>query len=108
MAHAPAPMPFYSILGKAQWSTDYVNRLPDSAFLVIEAGGKLDESKRTVPRSLRHLPVYDVDGLLDLAHLQNAIAQLPKAGPWLTPGERKKLEERARAMLARALVKNHK
>lgn len=108
MAHTPAPDPFYSILGKAQWTTGYINRLPDSAFLYVEPGGKKDDTGRTTPRSLRHLPVYDVDGQLDIAHLRNALAQIPKAGPWLTDDLRKKLTAQAQSLLERAQKTTHK
>lgn len=108
MAHNPAPDPFYSILGRAQWNTAYVNRLPDSAFLHVESGGKKDPSGRTTPRSLRHLPVYDMDGQLDIAHLRNAIAQIPKAGPWLTGALKTSLTDKARKLLEQAQGTTHK
>jgi hypothetical protein len=108
MAHAPAPTPFYSLLGKAQWSSDYANRLPDSAFLVLEPGGRKDEAGRTAPRSLRHLPVYDAEGHLDLPHLVDAITQLPKAGPWLAGPERDRLRDKAQGLLERAQATTHK
>ena len=60
------------------WSTAYKNDLPDSAFLIIENGGKKDAEGKTTPRSLRHLPVRDKSGKLDVAHVQNAMAQLTK------------------------------
>ncbi len=64
---------------KAVWSTAYVNRLPDSAFLYIESGGEKDDEGKTKPRSLRHFPVRDESGSIDHAHLANAIAQAPKS-----------------------------
>ncbi len=60
------------------WSTAYKNDLPDSAFLVIKAGGKKDSEGKTVPGGLRHFPVRDKSGKLDLPHVQNAMAQLTK------------------------------
>ncbi|RTL06438.1 hypothetical protein EKK58_05655 [Candidatus Dependentiae bacterium] len=107
MSHPPAPDPFYSLLGKAQWTSSTINRLPDTAFLYVEPGGKKDETGRTAPRSLRHLPVYDVDGHLDLAHLRNALAQIPKAGPWLTDELRTRLTSQAQSLLERALKTTH-
>ena len=94
-----ADTPFFSNLGKAEWPTAYVNRLPDAAFLFIEPGGTKDSSSRTSPRSLRHLPVYDADGLLDLPHLRNAIASVPKAGKWASTKLKRELQDKARALL---------
>ena len=51
-----------------------VNDLPDSDFAYIETGGSKDSSGRTVPRSLRHLPIHDA------AHIRNALARLPQTG----------------------------
>ena len=48
-----------------------INDLPDSDFAYIEPGGKQIEGK-TVPRSLRHLPI------MDCAHVRNALARLPQ------------------------------
>lgn len=51
-----------------------VDNLPDSAFLIVLLGGKVDETGRTVPRSLRVLPYKDVAGKIDRAQVQNALA----------------------------------
>jgi hypothetical protein len=53
-----------------QKSRKQINDLPDSDFAYIEPGGSKDESGRTVPRSLRHLPI------MDCAHVRNALARL--------------------------------
>lgn len=47
-----------------------INNLPDSDFAYIEPGGKKDDQGKTVPRSLRHLPI------MDCAHVRNALARL--------------------------------
>lgn len=60
----------------AEWSTAYVNDLPDSSFAYISPGGKKDAEGKTTPRSLRHLPYKDKDGKVDAAHLRNALARL--------------------------------
>lgn len=60
----------------AEWSTEQVNDLPDSSFGWIEPGGSKDESGKTAPRSLRHLPFKDKDGKVDAAHARNALARL--------------------------------
>ena len=82
----------------ATWTQSYKNRLPDSAFLVVEPGGRLDASGRTVPRSLRHLPVYDLAGRLSLSHVRSVLGSY---------GQRAKIPARAKAkamVLARALL----
>jgi hypothetical protein len=63
----------------AEWTTAFINDLPDSAFLYIAPGGEKDDDGRTTPRSLRYFPYRDATGKVDLPHLRNAIAQAPKA-----------------------------
>ena len=52
------------------------NDLPDGAFAVIEPGGTKDDTGKTTPRSLRHLPYKDKNLKIDLPHLRNALARL--------------------------------
>jgi hypothetical protein len=86
---------------KAVWSTAFVNDLPDSSFLFIETGGKKDSEGKTVPRSLRHFPVKDQNGKIDLPHLRNAIARIPQSNaPGLSADKKSALQDRARRMLA--------
>lgn len=66
------------IAKKAVWTTEYINNLPDSAFLYIESGGKKVGGK-TEPRSKRHFPYKDASGKIDLPHLRNAIARIPQS-----------------------------
>lgn len=54
---------------KAVWTTKYVNSLPNSSFLFVEAG---EEGKK----GKRHLPYKDANGRVDLPHLRNAISRL--------------------------------
>ena len=54
----------------AKISTRSKYDLPDSDFAYISPGGKKDASGKTVPRSLRHLPIPDA------AHVRNALARL--------------------------------
>ena len=54
----------------AKMSSKQKNDLPDSDFAYIQPGGKKDDSGKTVPRSLRHLPIPDA------AHVRNALARL--------------------------------
>jgi len=62
-----------------EWTTAYINDLPDSCFAYIEPGGKKDNKDKTVPRSLRHLPYKDENGKVDLPHLRNALARLSQS-----------------------------
>lgn len=58
---------------KAEASTASMNDRPDSDFAYIESGGTKDEHGRTVPRSLRHFPIYDA------AHVRNALSRAPQS-----------------------------
>jgi site-specific DNA-adenine methylase len=90
-------------LDKAAWSRAYINDLDDDSFLYIESGGKKDESGKTVPRTLRHFPVRDADGNLDLPHLRNAIARIPQSKiPGLTDKDLSALQDKARRLVAEA------
>lgn len=81
------------------WKAAYVNELPDSAFLYIEAGGKKDGDEKTTPRSLRHFPYRDDSGKVDVLHLRSAISEAPKATT-VAEAVRRRVEERARRLLA--------
>lgn len=63
----------------SQWSTAFVNDLPDGSFLYISPGGKKDDSGKTAPRDLRHFPVKDGAGKVDLPHLRDALSRIPQA-----------------------------
>jgi len=85
---------------KAVWSAAYINKLPDSAFLHIESGGKKDAEGKTVPRGLRHFPYKDDQGKIDLPHLRNAIARLPQSKiSGMTPDKLGALQEKAQGIL---------
>jgi len=60
------------------WDRAYIDDLPDSAFAYVEPGGERDEQGKTVPRSLRHLPLKNAQGKVDVPHLRNALARLPQ------------------------------
>lgn len=64
---------------KAVWTAAYINDLPDSAFLYIESGGEKDSEGKTTPRSLRHFPVKDANGSVDMPHLRNALSRIPQS-----------------------------
>lgn len=85
-----------------KWTREYINNLPDSAFLYIEPGGEKDEEGKTKPRSLRHLPYKDMDGNIDVEHLRNAIVRLSQENTgkdWLTADLRERLLNKARKLL---------
>lgn len=63
----------------AEWANAYMNDLPDSAFLYVEAGGEKNGDGKTTPRSLRHFPYKDASGKVDLPHLRNALARIPQS-----------------------------
>jgi len=94
-------------LGKAEWSTAYVNELPDSAFLYVEAGGEKDEEGKTKPRELRHFPYKDKDGNVDQAHVMNAIGRIPQStAPGLSADKKEELQGRARSLLKSCLKRD--
>lgn len=93
-------------IAKAVWNQSYVDSLPDSAFLMVEPGER--KEGRTSPSSLRHFPVYDANGQLDLPHLRTALARLPQTtGDWLSAADRERLTEKARKLLVDATKSTH-
>lgn len=80
----------------AEWTTAYINTLPDSCFLYVESGSKDSEGK-TVPRSKRHFPYKDKNGKIDLPHLRNAIARIPQAN--ISASLKSSLQAKARRLL---------
>lgn len=95
-----------AVAEKAQWSRAYINDLPDGAFLHIEPGGRKDDEGKTVPRTLRHFPVRDEEGKLDVPHLRNAVSRIPQSKvPGLTAEDLRELQDEARALLAHAQQK---
>jgi len=67
-----------SRIKEAVWTAAYINTLPDSSFAYISPGGTKDDTGRTAPRGLRHLPYKDASGTVDKAHVRNALARLPQ------------------------------
>lgn len=87
---------------KAEWTTAFINDLPDSSFLFISPGGEKVDGK-TEPRSLRHFPIKDASGKVDLPHLRNAIARIPQSNAeGLSEEMKSQLQDRARQMLESA------
>lgn len=102
----PDDSPEDTLEEKAQWTTAYINNLPDSAFLHVESGGDKDEDGKTTPRSLRHLPYRNAEGAVDLPHLRNALSRLGQSDTgdtggesWLTEDLRKRLVAKAQKLL---------
>jgi len=89
------------MLAQAKWSKRYVDDLPDSAFLSIMPGGKLDAYNKTTPRSLRFFPVMDAAGDLDVSQLRSALKQIPDMETSLSANARNKAKRRASALLRR-------
>lgn len=90
-------------LEKAKWSKAYINDLPDSAFLVVESGGEKDADGKTTPRSLRHFPVRDDSGKIDLAHLRNALSRISQSK--LPQNTKDKAKAKAQRLLAQSTEK---
>jgi site-specific DNA-adenine methylase len=90
-------------VAKAKWSRAYMDDLPDSAFLYVEPGGEKDDADKTKPRRLRHFPVRDADGKLDVPHLRDATGRIPQSdiGGLSADGVRG-LQDEARRLLAEA------
>lgn len=83
-----------------EWTTAYINDLPDSSFLYIESGGSKDDEGKTEPRSLRHFPYKGPDGSVDLPHLRNALARIPQSS--LPADTQARLSAKAEKLLAAA------
>jgi phage I-like protein len=82
----------------AVWTTAYINDLPDSAFLVVEGGGSKDSDGKTMPRSLRHFPVRDAGGSVDVAHVRNALARIPQSN--VSPAAKAEATTKAQRLLS--------
>jgi hypothetical protein len=61
-----------------KWSEEYINKLPDSAFLYIERDGTKDSEGRTSPEK-RRFPVKDDKGLYDKSKLEEALVEAGKS-----------------------------
>jgi len=57
---------------EAEWTTAYINSLPNSSFAYVESC----YGKSTDNKNARHLPYKDADGSVDLPHLRNALARV--------------------------------
>ena len=88
----PALVVAFPVFGE-EWSRARINRLPDSAFAVVE----MPEDGKKV----RRLPHHDEQGDLDLPHLRSALSRLGQVR-WLRPeseaAARRHLEEHRQAL----------
>lgn len=100
--HAPELVAASERVDLAQWTAAYMDTLPDSSFLYVAPGGKKDGEGKTVPRSLRHFPVKDANGKVDLPHVRNALARIPDSN---VPSD---VKARATAEAKRLLGETHK
>jgi HK97 family phage prohead protease len=87
----------------AEWDAKYISDLPDTAFLLVEPGGHKDREGKTVPRSLRHFPVHNASGGIDVPHLKNALARIPQASS-LSASQRESAMGRAKALARKTTV----
>jgi hypothetical protein len=85
---------------KSAWSTNYINDLPDSAFLFVDTSGERDNEGKTTPRSLRHFPVRNKSGDIDIPHLRNALSRIPQST--LPSDAKSRLTAMAQRLLDRA------
>lgn len=87
---------------KAEWTTAYINSLPDSSFAVIEPAYKRGETK---DKRARHLPHHGPGGggtqnaNLDLPHLRNAFARANQIKPITDSISAEELQRQALAHL---------
>jgi HK97 family phage prohead protease len=73
----------------AEWSTAYVNDLPDSSFLLVYTDAKGVKQ--------RMFPVKDANGKPDADHVRNALARIPQAST-LTASQRVEAMAKAKKM----------
>jgi hypothetical protein len=71
---------FLAVAAKAKsWSKAFVENLPDSSFLVIDAGGDKDSEGKTFPRTLRHFPIKDETGLISQDRLDKVMTEISES-----------------------------
>jgi hypothetical protein len=84
----------------AEWTTEYINDLPDDSFAYIEEGGEKDDQGKTVPRDKRHLPFKKADGTIDHDHLVNALARIKQSATMPEGGKSVAIEKLCAAVRA--------
>lgn len=92
---AEAPAPTGDGVAKADgsgWTQEYIDALPDCAFLFVEPGSQHDNDWRTLPLTNRHFPVRDHAYRLSLPAAQKATADIAAASePWLSAQKKTRL-----------------
>ncbi|HIP95822.1 MAG TPA: hypothetical protein EYH32_01260, partial [Anaerolineae bacterium] len=88
---------------KAEWTTEYINSLPDEAFAVIEPayleGDTEDKRARHLPHHNENVTDPDDDDTVDEPHLINALARVNQIKPITDSISAEELREKARAHL---------
>ncbi len=83
-------------LSAEEWPRSRIERLPDSAFAVVEVAPD--------GRKVRHLPHHDEEGEVDLPHLKAALSRIGQVH-WLHPESeaiaRRHLEDHRREFMSR-------
>jgi len=79
-----------------------INDLPDSAFAVIERGGRKDGQGRTIPRNFRHLPYKNADSSIDLPRLRNALSRMNQVQANNPSDNTSRIRQAARTALIKA------
>jgi len=82
----------------ARWTRAYINSLPDSAFLYVEAGGTKDKHGRSHPLTLRHLPYKNRSGEIDEHHLRAALSRVHQARTDLPKAVKDQVFEKAQRL----------
>ena len=91
-----------SLVEKVEWTTAYVNDLPDSAFFYVGEGEQDDEGK-TTPRTLRKLPYRDAEGNIDLPHVRSALSYLSRTD--IPDSAKERIRAEAQEILERAAMR---
>ncbi len=63
---------------KDEWTTAYINDLPNGAFAAVEPAYKNGDTDN---KNARHLPHHDKNGDIDMPHLRNAMARMNQIQP---------------------------
>lgn len=90
--------PILSVASSTKYTDEYINELPDDAFLFIE-GGEKDATGSTTDKTKRHLPYKDAEGSVDIEQLKINLSNLENV--LLSNGE--KLRESEATKLKRKL-----
>lgn len=96
MRRAERPGPGNRSEEAAEWTTKYINDLPDSSFAVIEPAYKEGDTEN---KNARHLPFKNKEGEIDLPHYKNALARVNQIKPVTDSISTEELRSKAKAEL---------